>query len=186
MLLDEKKIEQKKFAEAIGTTDKVVSKWRTAGLKSYQKYLPQIADVLNTTVDFLVNGDTDLVSTFKDVPQQETIEELLNVSTDFASSMIQSMREFIYGSSTLPQRLDPTICRLFLQAKIYATGVPPTAKLVVLPDVDRQESKLLSLYRELNKEGQECLIETADTMVSSGKYKKSSKTVVGSEEKQVK
>lgn len=56
-LLDRSGMEQKKFAELIGATDKIVSKWRTSGLKSYRKYLPQIAEVLNTSVDYLVNGE---------------------------------------------------------------------------------------------------------------------------------
>ena len=55
-LLDKTGMEQKQFAVLIGTTDKVVSKWRTAGLKSYRKYLPQIAEVLGTTVEYLLNG----------------------------------------------------------------------------------------------------------------------------------
>ena len=56
-LIDKSGMEQKKFAELIGSTDKIVSKWRTSGLKSYRKYLPQIAEVLNTTVDYLLSGD---------------------------------------------------------------------------------------------------------------------------------
>ena len=56
-LLDKSGMEQKKFAELIGSTDKIVSKWRKSGLKSYRKYLPQIAEVLNTTVDYLLSGD---------------------------------------------------------------------------------------------------------------------------------
>lgn len=56
-LLDKSGMEQKKFAELIGSTDKIVSKWRTSGLKSYRKYLPQIAEVLGTTVDYLLSGD---------------------------------------------------------------------------------------------------------------------------------
>ena len=56
-LLDKSGMEQKKFAELIGSTDKIVSKCRTSGLKSYRKYLPQIAEVLNTTVDYLLSGD---------------------------------------------------------------------------------------------------------------------------------
>ena len=33
-----------------------MSKWRTSGLKSYRKYLPQIAEVLGTSVEYLVTG----------------------------------------------------------------------------------------------------------------------------------
>lgn len=56
-LLDESGMEQKQFAELIGATDKIVSKWRNSGLKSYRKYLPQIAEVLNTTVEYLLTGE---------------------------------------------------------------------------------------------------------------------------------
>ena len=56
LLLDRSGMEQKKFAEQIGATDKIVSKWRTSGLKSYRKYLPQIAEVLGTSVEYLVTG----------------------------------------------------------------------------------------------------------------------------------
>ena len=34
-----------------------MSKWRTSGLKSYRKYLPQIAEVLGTSVEYLVTGE---------------------------------------------------------------------------------------------------------------------------------
>lgn len=44
-----------------------------------------------------------------------------------------------------------------------------------------EESKLIDLYRELNDEGQERLLETADDMVRSGKYIKSDEAIVGKE-----
>lgn len=47
-----------------------------------------------------------------------------------------------------------------------------------LPDPDEQ---LLSLFHDLNEEGQERLIEAADDMVRSGKYKKISSASRGSE-----
>lgn len=55
-LLDNSSMDQKTFAERIGSTDKIVSKWRTSGLKSYRKYLPQIAEALNTSVNYILNG----------------------------------------------------------------------------------------------------------------------------------
>lgn len=72
-LLDKSGMEQKKFAELIGSTDKIVSKWRTSGLKSYRKYLPQIAEVLNTTVDYLLSGDEK-----KPAPTPKNGDELVN------------------------------------------------------------------------------------------------------------
>lgn len=53
-ILDVLKIEQKTFAEAIGTTNKVVSKWKTGTLKSYQKYLREIVGYLNIPPDYFL------------------------------------------------------------------------------------------------------------------------------------
>ena len=56
-LLKKAKIEQKEFAKIVGTTDKTVSAWKTGRSKSYTKYLPQIAEVLGTSVEYLVTGE---------------------------------------------------------------------------------------------------------------------------------
>ena len=45
--------------------------------------------------------------------------------------------------------------------------------------LDDMERELIRLFRELNREGREQLVDTADTMVSSGKYKKSGATELG-------
>lgn len=55
-LLAKKKIEQKEFAFLVGTTDKTVSAWKTGRSKSFMKYLPKIAEVLETTVEYLLHG----------------------------------------------------------------------------------------------------------------------------------
>ena len=82
-LLDEAGMEQKKFAEAIGSTDKVVSKWRTAGLKSYRKYLPQIAEVLGTTVEYLLSGEKKAPATVAgDGPDPELWELIKRIPED--------------------------------------------------------------------------------------------------------
>lgn len=65
-LLDEKGIEQKKFAVLLGTTDKTVSAWRTGRSKSYTKYIPAIAEALDTTTEYLLTGKT------LEYPQKET------------------------------------------------------------------------------------------------------------------
>ena len=44
-----------------------------------------------------------------------------------------------------------------------------------------EESKLINLYRELNEEGQEKLVDYADDMVRSGKYIKSDEVIVDKE-----
>lgn len=56
-LADAKFKEQKDFAQAIGYFPSKVSEWKARKSKSYQKRLPQIAEVLGTSVDYLLTGE---------------------------------------------------------------------------------------------------------------------------------
>ena len=58
-LLSEKGVDQKDFAIQIGTTDKTVSAWKTGRVDSYasMKWLPKIAEVLGTSMEYLVSGE---------------------------------------------------------------------------------------------------------------------------------
>lgn len=55
-LVDKIYPEQQAFAAAIGVSPKTVSVWRTGRGKSYTKYLPQIAEALYTSVEYLLTG----------------------------------------------------------------------------------------------------------------------------------
>lgn len=56
-LADQKYKEQRDFAKDLGIAASVVSAWRTGKSASYNKYLPQIAEVLGTTVEYLLTGN---------------------------------------------------------------------------------------------------------------------------------
>ena len=56
-LVGERFKEQKEFASALRVNDKTVSAWRTRRAKSYTKYLPQIAEALGTTTEYLLTGE---------------------------------------------------------------------------------------------------------------------------------
>ena len=56
-LVDEKFNEQKAFAAVIGVDPNLPSRWRNHKSQSYQKYLPQIADALDTTTEYLLTGE---------------------------------------------------------------------------------------------------------------------------------
>ena len=58
-LLDNSKMEQKELAKILGIPADTVSSWRRGKSKSYTKFLPEIAQALNTTVDYLVNGEPE-------------------------------------------------------------------------------------------------------------------------------
>ena len=56
-LADKKYPEQRDFAAEIGVAPSVVSAWRNQKSDSYMKRLPQIAELLNTTVAYLLTGE---------------------------------------------------------------------------------------------------------------------------------
>lgn len=57
LLLDEMKMEQKILASILGLPADTVSSWRRGKSASYTKYLPQIAEALETTPEYLLTGE---------------------------------------------------------------------------------------------------------------------------------
>lgn len=55
-LVDDRYKEQKEFAAKIGVAPARVSEWRNRKSRSYAKYLPQIAQALGTTAEYLLSG----------------------------------------------------------------------------------------------------------------------------------
>lgn len=55
-LVDQQYSEQQKFASDLGIPPSRISEWRLRKSASYNKRLPQIAEILNTTVDYLLTG----------------------------------------------------------------------------------------------------------------------------------
>ena len=56
-LVDAQFKEQKDFARVIGVSPSKVSQWRMRITQSYQKHLPQIAEALNTSTEYLLVGN---------------------------------------------------------------------------------------------------------------------------------
>ena len=56
-LADAKFDEQKKFAQAMQIPPSVISAWRMRKSTSYNKRIPQLAKVLNTSVEYLMTGE---------------------------------------------------------------------------------------------------------------------------------
>ena len=50
-------MEQKKFASLVGVSPQKVSEWKSGKAKSYTKRIPQIAEALNTTTEYLLTGN---------------------------------------------------------------------------------------------------------------------------------
>lgn len=75
-LLKQKNIEQKEFANILGTTDKKVSAWKTGRSKTYRDCLPQIASVLGTSVEYLLTGKTHSEASNTSSPASPALQRL--------------------------------------------------------------------------------------------------------------
>lgn len=56
-MLAESSMEQKEFASMVGVVPQTVTDWKNGKSKSYTKYITKIAEVLNTTTEYLLTGD---------------------------------------------------------------------------------------------------------------------------------
>ena len=56
-LLELSEMSQQNFASRIGVKKNTITKWKNRELQSYTKYLPQIAEALNTTTEYLLTGN---------------------------------------------------------------------------------------------------------------------------------
>ena len=77
-LVDQKYKEQRDFAKDLGVTASVASEWRRGKSKSYNKYLPQIAALLDTSVEYLLTG-TDRTDNYKSILSPEDVHILRQI-----------------------------------------------------------------------------------------------------------
>ena len=54
-LMQKKGMGNKDLAEKLGLTAQAVTDWKAGRSKSYNKYLPQIADILDVSIDYLLD-----------------------------------------------------------------------------------------------------------------------------------
>ena len=83
-LVDERFREQKAFAAAIGVSDDTASNWRRRKSASFSKYLPQIAEALGTTTEYLLTGNKEPAPTSGDglSPAKRKLLEAVDDLTD--------------------------------------------------------------------------------------------------------
>lgn len=95
-LSEQKFKEQRDFAAALGIDAAIVSRWKTGKSESYRKHLPQIAEVLGTTVEYLLTGskpepaaagdlsaeDAEILRQIHDRPGMRVMFSLTSKATD--------------------------------------------------------------------------------------------------------
>lgn len=93
-LADQRFVEQKDFAAALGVDVNLPSRWRNRKSKSYQKHLSKIAELLDTTVEYLLTGasapapsglsaeDAEILRQIHDRPGMRIMFSLTSKATD--------------------------------------------------------------------------------------------------------
>ena len=161
VLLDKRGIEQKEFARLIGTSDKTVSAWKTGRAKSYTKYLSKIAEILGTTVDYLVNGNADILVSIHDVPPQGCLTELLETGEYVANELLKNVKDYISTSNeSFISRLNSPSCALHFELKFYDQGTEQTSKPIILANngLSKDEQALMDIFRQLTPDQQDMVI----------------------------
>jgi transcriptional regulator with XRE-family HTH domain len=61
-LLQENGVKQKELADYLGVNESAIANWKTGKIKSYNKYLPQIATFFNIAITDLVDAPEDAIA----------------------------------------------------------------------------------------------------------------------------
>ena len=87
---------QKQLCEFLGLSRQTFSEWNAGRSNSYMKYLPQIAEFLDISVDYLV-GNTDKKN--KAIPEGQPLteeqESLIASSSDLSNEDLKKVIEYI-------------------------------------------------------------------------------------------
>lgn len=95
-LVDEIYPEQKDFAADLGLIPQRVSAWRRGNLKSYRKYLPQIATLLNTSTEYLLTGEGPAQKDGSPPPQGDELPpEWFGLTAEEKANAVEHMRLLI-------------------------------------------------------------------------------------------
>lgn len=91
-LLEEKNINQRTFANAIGITEQLVTEWKAGRRHSYNRYLPEISKFLNVSVEYLL-GLTDEKN--KTIPEDSLDKMIINIINELDDSKKQQALEIL-------------------------------------------------------------------------------------------
>ena len=70
--LKEKKKTQKELCEYVGISKNAYTNWKSGHMKSYERYLPKIAEFLEVSVDYLL-GNTDKKESPSEMSERDSL-----------------------------------------------------------------------------------------------------------------
>lgn len=96
-LLKEKNKKQKDLTDALGLTKNSFTGWKSGKSTSYMKYLPQIAEFLGASVDFLC-GKSEKETKSSKTPEADTIEKKIEQEN-------RTLAFALYGTSDIDEEV---------------------------------------------------------------------------------
>lgn len=97
-LMQKKNINQKELCNLLGLKQQAFTDWKSGKSTSYQKYLPQIADILGVSVDYLLGKpiktemqltahEKKLIESYrKNTQMQSAVDKLLGIERDLSQT----------------------------------------------------------------------------------------------------
>lgn len=177
---------QKEVAKKIGVDRTTYVKYEKGSSDPNFKILQRLADYFNVTIDYLLGykGRSEMSDLFKhslfktlkwidnygDLTEPEAQADYIEAMGYAKSQYVLTIDEIFRASDLVGESIDDMLSEDFEPGIRESIKIPPNEEKTELSDA---ELKLLSLYRDLNLEGQEKLLDYADDLVSSGKYIKS-------------
>ena len=104
-LVDSKYKEQRDFAAHLGITPSMVSEWRRRKSASFNRRLPQIAEALGTTTEYLLTGKKEPAGQQADGKQEEFIQLYQQLTPQEQAFFLSQLRGYVKdrGTSSAPQ-----------------------------------------------------------------------------------
>ena len=92
-LADQKYVEQREFAAALELPPSIISEWRRRKSASFTKRLPKIAEVLGTTVEYLLTGQKE-----KPTVQDDGLTQMEQELIGLFRRLTPEQQDFVIGS----------------------------------------------------------------------------------------
>lgn len=92
-LMQKKGMGNKDLAEKLGLTAQAVTDWKAGRSKSYNKYLPQIADILDVSIDYLLDKK-EKPTAEDDGELDKDVNELVKLTKDFSDDEFKAVLDY--------------------------------------------------------------------------------------------
>lgn len=95
----------KELAEHLGVSPNVITNWKNGSLKSYKKYLPELAEYFDVSVGYLLGNEKKPIPQEDELIKDEFIAFYSEVKQDLDDDDIADLKTFIRMKSEIKRKL---------------------------------------------------------------------------------